>query len=81
VVLLGAVALNRVGFGIALVAAFSVGLAGALTIVGLLVLKARDIAARRRGGKVGQLLPILSAGAILLVGAVLTTQAVMNLPF
>jgi ABC-type nickel/cobalt efflux system permease component RcnA len=81
VVLLGAVALNRVGFGIALVAAFSVGLAGALTIVGLLVLKARDIAARRPGGKVGQLLPILSAGAILLVGAVLTTQAVMNLPF
>lgn len=80
VVLLGAVALDRVGFGIALVAAFSVGLAAALTIVGVLVLKARDVAARRRGGKVGQLLPIFSAAAILIVGAVLTTQAIINLP-
>ncbi|MGI8408110.1 MAG: hypothetical protein ACR2L3_06335, partial [Actinomycetota bacterium] len=81
VVLLGAVALNRVAFGIALVAAFSIGLAAALTIVGILVLKARDYAARRRGGRVGQMLPILSAAAILVVGVVLTTQAAMNLSF
>ncbi|MBA2724705.1 MAG: hypothetical protein H0U53_01840 [Actinobacteria bacterium] len=46
-----------------------------------MVLKARDYAARRRGGQVGQMLPILSAAAILVVGIVLTTQAAMNLPF
>lgn len=79
IVLLGAVAIHRVAFGIALVAAFSVGLAAALTLVGLLVLKARDVVGRK-GGRMTRVLPVLSAAAIALVGAVLTTQAVVNLP-
>lgn len=39
VLLLSAVALHRIGFGLAMVAAFSLGLAGVLTVVGLLFIK------------------------------------------
>ena len=41
VLLLGAIALDRVGYGLVLVLAFSLGLAGLLSIIGLLVLYAR----------------------------------------
>lgn len=43
VLLLTAVALQRIGFGLVLVAAFSVGLAGVLTMVGLLFIKGSRI--------------------------------------
>ena len=79
VVLLGAVALHRVVYGIALVGAFSVGLAGALAVVGAFVLKARSIAASRFGIGAGALLPVLSAAAIVLVGTYLTGRAVVAL--
>jgi nickel/cobalt exporter len=78
-VLLGAVALQRVAFGLALVAAFSIGLAGALTAIGILVLKARDVAARRLGTRAGALIPIGSAALIVGVGLFLTTRALMGL--
>jgi len=71
VVLLAAVALHRVAFGVALIAAFSVGLAAALTLIGLVALRARDSIARRLRGRAARLVPILSAGAILGVGALL----------
>lgn len=80
VVFLGAVALNRVAFGLILVAAFSVGLAGALMVVGLLVLKARDVAQRRMSRNVGPALQIASAAAIFGVGLVLTARAIFELP-
>ncbi len=79
VVLLGAVALDRIAFGVVLVSAFSVGLAGALTAVGVLVLRARDFATGRLGHRAGVLLPILSAAAIVAVGLWLTARAVLNL--
>jgi nickel/cobalt exporter len=79
VVLLGAVALNRVGYGVALVGAFSVGLAAALTAIGLLVLKARGFAARRMSARVAGLIPVLSAAAVTAVGVALTARAVLNL--
>ena len=41
VVMLGAIALNRVGFGLLLIVAFSLGLAGALTAIGVLMVRAR----------------------------------------
>ncbi|MGH2817150.1 MAG: nickel/cobalt transporter [Actinomycetota bacterium] len=78
VVLLGAVALHRVALGVAMVGAFSVGLAAALTGVGILVLKARDAVTRRFGIGMGTSLGIASAMAILLLGAVLTTKAVLS---
>ena len=79
VVLLGAVALHRVALGVAMVGAFSVGLAAALTGVGILVLKARDAAARRFGLGMGTALGIASATTILVLGTVLTTKAVISL--
>jgi ABC-type nickel/cobalt efflux system permease component RcnA len=75
VVLLGAVALHRVALGVTLVAAFSIGLAAALTIVGILVLKARTYASRKLSARTGALLPVLSAAALLAVGVFLTAQA------
>jgi nickel/cobalt exporter len=80
IVLLGAVALHRTAFGVALVGVFSVGLAAALTVIGLLVLKARDVVRRRSGSRLSRALPVFSAAAIVLVGLVLTTQAAVNLP-
>lgn len=79
VVLLGAVALDRIAFGVVLVTAFSVGLAAALTVVGVLVLRARDFASGRLGHRAGVLLPVLSAAAIVVVGLFLTARAVVNL--
>jgi nickel/cobalt exporter len=79
VVLLGAVALHRIAFGVALVAAFSVGLAGALTLMGLVVLRARSYAAARLSGSSMSLLPIGSAALILAIGLFLTTRAALGL--
>jgi nickel/cobalt transporter (NicO) family protein len=79
VVLLGAVALHRTAFGVTLVAAFSVGLAGALTLLGLLVLRARSYAAARFSTSSVSFLPIGSAALILAMGLFLTTRAALGL--
>jgi nickel/cobalt transporter (NicO) family protein len=79
VVLLGAVALHRVFFGVVLVATFSIGLAAALTAVGLLVIKARSFAARRYGSRITVQLPVLSAAAIFAIGLFLTAGAAIRL--
>lgn len=79
VVLLGAVALGRTAFGLVLVAAFSIGLAAALTAVGLLVLKARDAARSRLGAQAGAWLPLASAALIVVMGLVLTGRAAAGL--
>ncbi|MGH2754929.1 MAG: nickel/cobalt transporter [Actinomycetota bacterium] len=79
VVLLGAVALHRVVYGVILVAAFSVGLAAALTLVGVMVLKARSIAERRFGAGFGTLMPVLSATAIFAIGLFLTARGAVGL--
>ena len=79
VVLLGAVALGRVAFGLTLVGAFSIGLASALTVLGMFVLKARGFAEQRLGSRPAALLPILSAGAVCLLGMFLTTRAIVGL--
>jgi ABC-type nickel/cobalt efflux system permease component RcnA len=79
VALLGAVALHRVAFGVVLVTAFSVGLAGALTLLGLLVLRARAFARRKLGRRTAAVLPLLSASAICAMGAFLTARAAAGL--
>jgi nickel/cobalt transporter (NicO) family protein len=72
VLLLAAVALNKTAYGLLLVVAFSVGLALTLTAVGLAFLYARS---RIRRSIVAprwtQLVPIMSAAAITLLGALL----------
>jgi nickel/cobalt exporter len=74
-VLLSAVALHRVAFGLSLIAAFSVGLASALVVVGVLAIRARDVIAERLTGRVARALPLISASAIAVVGLILTVRA------
>ena len=62
VVLLGAISLHRVAFGMLLVVAFSVGLACTITAVGLVAVLAKRRSPRlRSSGRVVALLPAVSA--------------------
>jgi ABC-type nickel/cobalt efflux system permease component RcnA/hydrogenase/urease accessory protein HupE len=80
VLLLAAVSLNRVGFGIVLVLAFSVGLAAVLTTVGLLFVKgSRLLQGVPQAASWMRVLPVLSALAILTIGIGLTAEAVINI--
>ena len=77
VLLLGAIALDRVGYGLVLVLAFSVGLAGLLSLIGLLVIYARRFIERLPlDGRVASAIPALSALAIIALGVVLMAKAI-----
>ena len=80
VLLLSAIALGRVGFGIVLVLAFSLGLAGVLTGLGLLlVCTKRLFEGLPVQTQLVKVLPTLGALAIALLGAVITVRAVMQI--
>jgi nickel/cobalt exporter len=80
VLLLAAVALNKTAYGLLLVVAFSVGLATTLTLVGLTFLYARNRFRRpAASSRWPQLLPVASAAAITLIGAVLSLGAVQSI--
>ena len=76
VVLLSAIALHRIALGLALIFAFSMGLAATITTIGLVAVLARGAFRRLRldGPLVGAL-PSLSALLILAVGIGLTVKA------
>ena len=79
VVLLSSIALGRVGFGLALVTAFSFGLAAMLTIVGLVLVYSRDRFERLPMPQVAtRFLPAMSALAITLIGVGMTTSALVS---
>ena len=77
VVLLSAIALHRVGLGLALIFAFSVGLAATITAIGLVAVLARRAFGRLSlNGSVVRALPAVSAALILAVGVVITARAI-----
>jgi nickel/cobalt transporter (NicO) family protein len=77
VVLLSAIALHRVGFGLALIVAFSLGLAATITGIGLVAVLARRAFGRLSlDGPVVRALPAVSALVILGVGVALTARAI-----
>jgi nickel/cobalt exporter len=82
VVLLGAVAQHQIGLGMLLIVAFSLGLAGTLTALGLAVVYARRLLPRPGAGggktlaRVAAILPALSAVLIVGVGCLLTVNAI-----
>jgi ABC-type nickel/cobalt efflux system permease component RcnA len=81
-VLLTALALGRVAYGLILIAAFSVGLAASLTLIGAAVVKGRDVIHTRAAGRVHDLLhaaPLLGAGMVLALGLFLFSRAVVGL--
>ncbi len=77
VVLLSAISLHRVAFGLLLIVAFSIGLAAVLVGIGLLLVYARRVFQRFSvgGGFATRLLPAISALLIMVAGLVLTLQA------
>ena len=79
VVLLASVAAHRVGYGLALTAAFSLGLAAALVGVGVLSIRTRDVVTGRVAGRFARLIPVASAAAITVVGVVLVGGAAAQL--
>ena len=77
VVLLSAIALHRVGFGIVLILAFSLGLAATITGIGLVAVLARRAFSRVSfEGRLVRVLPALSALVILCVGVAITAKAI-----
>jgi ABC-type nickel/cobalt efflux system permease component RcnA len=80
VVLLSAIALHRVAFGLALILAFSLGLAATITGIGLVAVLARRVFARARfDGPVVRALPALSAAVIVVAGVAITARALPGL--
>jgi nickel/cobalt exporter len=75
VVLLAAVALGRIAYGLLLIVGFSAGLAGVLTAVGLLFVYARRVLKRPISGGLARLLPVCSAVVITVAGLVICWQA------
>jgi nickel/cobalt exporter len=82
VLLLAAVALNKTAYGLLLVVAFSIGLALTLTLIGLMFLYARSrIRVSNASARWVQLLPVLSAGVITIVGGGLCMGAIQSAQF
>ena len=77
VVLLSAIALHRLAFGLALIVAFSFGLASVISGIGLAVLYARKLFTRLPSdhGRVVQVLPVASAVIITALGVILTARS------
>ena len=73
-VLLSAFSLHRAGLGLALVGAFSLGLAATLTAVGLVLVYGRGLAERRGPRLLLPVLPLVGASALVLAGAVLAVR-------
>jgi ABC-type nickel/cobalt efflux system permease component RcnA len=80
VVLLAAISLHRVGYGLVLILAFSAGLAAAMTTIGLVAVTAKRTFERVdfNGGAI-RLLPAFSAIVVLGLGLVMTARALPHL--
>jgi nickel/cobalt exporter len=83
VVLLSAVSMNRAGFGLLLIVAFSAGLAAVLIAIGLLIVYARHFMARFQsdGTWVTRWLPITSSAFIIFLGIALIWKSLQTSGF
>lgn len=80
VVMLGAIALHRVAFGLALIVAFSVGLASVLTAIGIALVYARGLfETLPLDGRVARYVPVASALVISLAGAAIVVEALWQM--
>ena len=79
VVMLGAIALERIAFGLVLIVAFSLGLAGVLTAFGLaLVYAGKYFSKLPESGRLLKIMPVASSLFITAVGAGIVWQALMQ---
>jgi nickel/cobalt transporter (NicO) family protein len=86
VVLLGGIALGQAWFGVALVLAYGVGMAAALTGIGVLLARLRTRLDRRLRlpagsllSRLGRLLPAVTASVIVLAGLTVAAQGIAQL--
>jgi len=80
VVMLGAIALGRIAFGLLLIVAFSVGLAAVLTAIGLLFVYARRwFNHLPADGRVARYVPVASALVISVAGFLIVVQALAQM--
>ena len=76
VVMLSAIYLHRIAFGMTMIVAFSLGLAAVLTLIGILVVRARGWLERLPlAGALTTRLPIVSAAIVTVLGFVLLVRA------
>ena len=84
VVLLGAVALGRTWFGIALVLGYGIGMALTLVAAGLLMVRARAsldrrLRSRTRMARLAQALPVMTASFVVMAGVGLAARALLQM--
>lgn len=76
VVMLSTIYLHRIAFGMLMIGSFSLGLATVLTIIGMLVIRARGWLERLpQTGALTRRLPVVSAAVITILGLVLVVRA------
>ena len=81
ILMLSAIALRQVGLGIVLIIAFSIGLAGVLTSIGLIMVYAGKFLERlpiRHTSVTARLLPAASAAFITVAGVLITWRALIE---
>ena len=77
VVMLSAIALHRIAFGLALISAFSLGLAAVLVAIGIMVVKLKShIEKLPLEGKLIARLPLVSAALVTIVGMILVFRSI-----
>lgn len=82
VLMLGAISLERVSFGLALIVMFSLGLASVLTAIGVVLVYAGKFFQRiPESGPLFRFVPVASALFITVVGVGITLQALMSIGF
>lgn len=76
VVLLVAISLHRILFGMALIVVFSIGLAGVLMAIGVAVVRAQGLVDRFSGaGRALKWMPVVSAAAVMVLGVGIAVQS------
>ena len=79
VLLLAAVSMQRIVFGLFMIFAFSIGLAGVLILIGILTITAsRFTSSFLEGQRWIERLPVISAGAIMLIGIIVAFNALLG---
>jgi ABC-type nickel/cobalt efflux system permease component RcnA len=80
VVLLSAISLHRVGFGLILIISFSLGLAAVLTSIGLLLLYASKWSQKFQSrGSIRYALPVVSSLVITILGCIIAVQSILQI--
>jgi ABC-type nickel/cobalt efflux system permease component RcnA len=82
VVLLAAIAMHRIAFGLTLIVAFSFGLAAVLILIGVLAVTASKFMTRStRGGRWIDIMPVISAGLIMVIGLIIAVMSLRSSGF